>query len=183
VSHSSVLGASRPEAIRSENAEEAMRPIAPAPDCVDLLSGLPQTPPFRFVDRILEVDRASIRATYRFREDEPFYAGHFPGRPITPGVILLECMAQCGVALHGLYLLALEGNGGLVNIDHWRTHRTLLTDASIEWRASVYPGETVEVTGTLETWRRLRIRSRVEMRKAGGELVAVGKIAGMGVRI
>ncbi|HTX35188.1 MAG TPA: hypothetical protein VME43_09205 [Bryobacteraceae bacterium] len=149
-----------------------------APTCIDLLNWLPQAPPFRFVDRILEVDRAGIRAACRFREDEPFYAGHFPGRPITPGAILLECMAQCGVVLHGLYLLALEGNG-----DHRRTHRTLLTDASIEWCASVYPGETVQVTGSVLTWRRLRIRSRVQMYKAGGERVAMGEIGGMGVRI
>ena len=134
--------------------------------------------PFRFVDHILEVDRRTIRASYRFREDEPFYAGHFPGWPITPGVILLECMAQCGVVLHGLYLLALEANRS-----EWSVQRTLLTDASIEWLASVHPGETVEVTGTVRSWRRRRIRSRVEMCKAGGERVEIGEIGGMGVRI
>ena len=151
----------------------------PAPlTCAELLEAMPQAPPFRFVDRVLEVDRSSIRATYRFREDESYYLGHFPGQPITPGVILLECMAQCGVVLHGLYLLSLEGNHFQV-----RTHRTLLTDASIEWLASVYPGETVVVSGAVRTWRRQRIRSGVEMRKASGERVAVGEIGGMGVRI
>jgi 3-hydroxyacyl-[acyl-carrier-protein] dehydratase len=146
--------------------------------CAELLETLPQAPPFRFVDQVLEVDGSSILATYCFRKDEPYYLGHFPGDPVTPGAILLECMAQCAVALHGLYLLSLEGNHGQLH-----THRTLLTDASIEWLASVYPGETVVVSGAVRTWRRQRIRSRVEMRKISGERVAVGEIGGMGVRI
>lgn len=149
-----------------------------SPNSTELLDWLPQAAPFRFVDRVLEVDRRIIRATYRFREDAPYYAGHFPGWPITPGVLLLECMAQGGVVLHGLYLLALEGNR-----NQWGSHRTLLTDASIEWSASVYPGETVEVIGTVRSWRRLRIRSCVEMYKTGGERVAKGEIGGIGVRI
>jgi len=148
------------------------------PTGTELLAWMPQIPPFRFVDRVLSVGPQSIRASYRFREDEAFYQGHFPGRPITPGVILLECMAQCGVALHVLYLLAREGNRS-----QCVTHRTLLSDARIEWFAGVYPGETVEVRGEVQTWRRMRIRSRVEMRKAGGERVAAGEIGGMGVAI
>ena len=47
---------------------------------------------------------------YRFREDEFFYRGHFPGRPITPGVILIETMAQIGVVAFGMYLLACQKN-------------------------------------------------------------------------
>jgi 3-hydroxyacyl-[acyl-carrier-protein] dehydratase len=142
----------------------------------ELVEILPQVAPFRFVDRVLAVDSHKILAEYRFRNDESYYAGHFPGQPITPGVILLECMAQCGVTLHGLYLLGLE-----VERSQLSRGLTMLTDASVEWRAGVYPGEAVMVSGTVRTWRRRRIRSYVEMRKNDGRLVAMGEIGGMGV--
>ena len=64
----------------------------------ELLARVPQAEPFRFIDQILEVDAERISASVRFREDADFYRGHFPGNPITPGVILVEAMAQAGVA-------------------------------------------------------------------------------------
>ncbi|MDQ3230519.1 MAG: hypothetical protein M3Q07_01770, partial [Pseudobdellovibrionaceae bacterium] len=62
-----------------------------------ILALVPQQKPFRFVDRIIEVDEQRIVGQYQFREDEWFYRGHFPGNPVTPGVILVECMAQIGL--------------------------------------------------------------------------------------
>ena len=55
-----------------------------------LLELLPQQEPFRFVDEIVEVDEEHIVARYTFRPDADFYRGHFPGNPITPGVLLTE---------------------------------------------------------------------------------------------
>ena len=63
-----------------------------------ILKAVPQQPPFRFVDEIIELDENRVLGAYRFREDEYFYKGHFPDRPITPGVILVEAMAQTGVS-------------------------------------------------------------------------------------
>jgi len=54
----------------------------------EVLDLIPQQEPFRFVDEILEVDEDHIVAKYRFRPEADFYRGHFPGNPITPGVIL-----------------------------------------------------------------------------------------------
>jgi 3-hydroxyacyl-[acyl-carrier-protein] dehydratase len=151
-------------------------PSVLSPD--ELLDLMPQAEPFRFVDRVLEVDQAHIVARYRFREDAFFYAGHFPGAPITPGVIVLEAMAQCGLALHGLYLLSLE-----VTRQELSTYRTMFTNAQIEWCSGVYPGDSMVTRGEVLTFRRGRMRVRVESKNDRGQTVAYGEIAGMGVRI
>ena len=72
----------------------------------NLLAMLPYGKKFLFIDEFLEADRSHVVARYRFREDQSFYSAHFPDRPITPGVILLEAMCQCGMVAQGLYLLA-----------------------------------------------------------------------------
>ena len=60
----------------------------------EVLELLPQREPFRFVDEFIVVDEEHIKARYRFRPEADFYRGHFPGNPVTPGVILLEAIAQ-----------------------------------------------------------------------------------------
>ena len=79
-----------------------------------VLAAVPQQEPFRFIDEILEMDTEHIVGAYRFKEDEYFYRGHFPGRPITPGVILVEAMAQTGVVAFGLYLVMEQGRAGVL---------------------------------------------------------------------
>jgi len=61
---------------------------------------LPHRPPFLLLDEMLSIEpgkRASARWT--LRGDEWFFPGHFPGRPTTPGVLLLESIAQCGAVV------------------------------------------------------------------------------------
>jgi 3-hydroxyacyl-[acyl-carrier-protein] dehydratase len=142
----------------------------------DVLAAIPQQEPFRFLDQIVELDDEHIVATYRFPSSADFYRGHFPGRPITPGVLLIESMAQAGVVALGIYLLAKEcGRESLARCT------TLFTDAAVEFSGIVHPDEQVIITGRKLFFRRQKLRSQVEMRRAGGELVCTGTLAGMAV--
>jgi len=148
-------------------------PLTPA----ELLALLPQQRPFRFVDEVLEVSGTHIVGRYTFRPDEFFYAGHFPGNPVTPGVILLECMCQIGVVLLGIYKVGLE----LPPEEH-HDWLTLFSDAQVEFLRSVLPGQTVTIRGELEFWRRKKLRSKVTLHLADGTLAATATASGIGVK-
>lgn len=140
-----------------------------------ILEHLPQQEPFRFVDRILEVDDDHIVATFRFRPDHDFYRGHFPGNPVTPGVILVEGMAQVGVVALGIYLLSKEAPEDVGHVV------TMFSDVAVDFTGVVRPGDEVIITGHKEFFRRRKLRSKVEMKLADGMTVASGTVSGMGV--
>ncbi|MEE8573703.1 MAG: 3-hydroxyacyl-ACP dehydratase FabZ family protein [Gemmatimonadota bacterium] len=142
----------------------------------EVLELLPQQEPFRFVDEILEVDEDHIIARYRFRPDADFYRGHFPGNPVTPGVILQECIAQVGVVALGIYLVALEAG-----LEAVRRRLALFADAHVDFSGIVKPGERVTVSATKVFFRRGKLRSEAEMHLDDGTLVCSGTISGMGV--
>lgn len=142
----------------------------------DVLELLPQREPFRFVDEILEVDEDHIVATYRYRAEADFYRGHFPGNPVTPGVILLETLAQVGVVALGIYLVALAGGREAVE----RT-LALFADAEVEFSGVVRPGDRVTVRAKKVFYRRGKIRSEAEMTLDDGTVVCTATISGMGV--
>lgn len=64
------------------------------------ISGLPHRPPFVFVRQLLRCEPGAVaECSSRFERDDPILAGHFPGNPLVPGVILTEALAQtAGIA-------------------------------------------------------------------------------------
>ena len=142
-----------------------------------LLAAVPQHAPFRFIDEIVEVDDQHIVGAYRFREDEFFYSGHFPGHPITPGVILIETMAQTGVVALGLYLASLSEDTARAGFT------TLFTETSVEFGAIVNPGDRVTVHAQKIYFRRRKLKVRAQMSLADGSAACWGELAGMGVRL
>ncbi|MCX5835766.1 MAG: beta-hydroxyacyl-ACP dehydratase [Deltaproteobacteria bacterium] len=143
-----------------------------------ILNSVPQQSPFRFIDNILELDEEHIVGTYRFREDEYFYRGHFPGRPITPGVILIETMAQTGVVAFGLYLKMMQARTTLEATKDMITLFTLVE--GVEFTGMVQPGERLIIRGQKMHFRMGSLKSKVTVERENGEMVSFGTLAGMG---
>jgi 3-hydroxyacyl-[acyl-carrier-protein] dehydratase len=150
--------------------------VGDAPTNAEVLAALPQAPPFRFLDEILELDDEHIVAAHTFPADADFYRGHFPGNPITPGVLLIEAMAQTGVVALGIYLVARERGAEDV-----KSVLTVFTDVTAEFSGVVRPGDTVRISARKVFFRRMKLRAEVEMRNADGALVAQATVAGMGI--
>ena len=148
----------------------------PASNKEHVLELVPQQTPFRFIDEILELDDDHIVASYTFKEDESFYRGHFPGNPITPGVILIETMAQAGVVALGIHLVVRES--GLEGVQKLIT---VFTDANVEFSGTVLPGQRVITSARKLFFRRRKLRAEVEMRLEDGTVVCSGQLSGMGV--
>ncbi len=123
---------------------------------------IPHRPPFLFVDRVLTCSEQEAEAEYTF-EDNDFFAGHFPERPIVPGVILLEGMAQT------LAYLALRQLGG---------GSVLLTGfESAKIRRPVTPGDTVRYSVAVEKFRHRMVVAKGRI-TVGDQTVAEARLKG-----
>ena len=144
-----------------------------------IMDMIPQQPPFRFVDSILEVDEDSIRGTCRFSGDEFFYQGHFPGNPVTPGVILIEAMAQAGVVGLGIYLMMQQG---LTEKEIRERTQLFAVAEQVVFRSIVRPGDKLLVEGRKLYFRRNQIKAEVTRTHEDGSAVCSGRLIGRGVK-
>ncbi len=146
-----------------------------------ILNAVPQQQPFRFIEEIIEIDGECITGAYRFRRDEYFYRGHFPDRPVTPGVILIEAMAQTGVVAHGLYLSMTKMG---VSVEEVKKITTLFTYAEeVEFLGIVVPEERIIFRGKKIYFRQGSLKAFITAEREDGEIVCRGILAGKGVLI
>ena len=125
---------------------------------------LPHREPFLLIDEVLELDPgARVVARKTVRTDEWYLAGHFPGRPVMPGVLIVEAMAQTGA----IAVLSEEANRGrlvlFAGID------------DVRFKRIVEPGDELELACELERVRGPIGRGRASAR-VGGELAARGTL-------
>ena len=82
------------------NAPGPAQTTGPVPDIHRILKLLPHRYPFLMVDRVIEFEKGKrIKALKNVTINEPFFMGHFPHRPVMPGVMMLEALAQAAALL------------------------------------------------------------------------------------
>jgi len=115
------------------------------PQCLDvsaILRHLPHRHPFLLVDRVLEIHPGqSIRALKNVTYNEPFFTGHFPSRPLMPGVIVIEALAQTAGVLAFV-------TAGVLSQENTRFHLAGLDKA--RFRKPVMPGDQLLLCAQLE---------------------------------
>src|SRR6187551_1743668 len=97
----------------------------------EILEHLPYKSSFRFVDEIVSIDENNVTGNYTLRKDAFFYEDHFPGNPVTPGVIVTEIMAQIGLVVLGIHLMLTDDKQQGVVMDDGSF--PLLTSTNVEF--------------------------------------------------
>ena len=133
---------------------------------------LPYQAPFLFVEELTYISENRSEGYYTFKNDEYFYQGHFKGKPITPGVILTEVMAQIGVVCLGIYLLKND-------FSEIKKPQIALTSNQVDFFLPVKPKERVKVVSEKIYFRFNKLKCKVQLFNSKNELVCKGMISGM----
>jgi UDP-3-O-[3-hydroxymyristoyl] N-acetylglucosamine deacetylase/3-hydroxyacyl-[acyl-carrier-protein] dehydratase len=131
-----------------------------------IMKMLPHRPPFLLVDRVLKIDGTKIVAVKNVTMNEPFFAGHFPGHPIMPGVLQLEAIAQVA----GIVLIK---QGETVNQVAY-----FMSAEDVKWRKPVVPGDVLIIEVEL-TKVRGKIGKAKGVCKVAGEIVSEAEVTFM----
>ena len=132
----------------------------------DLMKDLPHRYPFLMVDRILKIEGQKIVGVKNVTINEPFFQGHFPGKPIMPGVLQLEAMAQVAGVLLFKVLKASNQLAFFMAAD------------DVRWRRPVVPGDVLMIEVEL-TKVRGKIGKAKAVCKVDGEVVSEAEITFM----
>lgn len=143
----------------------------------DIIARLPYAHPFLFVEELSHIDENGVTGFYSFTEEEYFYAGHFKDQPVTPGVILIECMAQIGLVCLGIYLLSGKASADTQKLQS--DFSFAFSETEVLFERPVFPGERLKVTSTRTYWRMGKLKCRVEAFNASGQRVAQGSLSGI----
>lgn len=135
----------------------------------EIMGFLPYAKPFLFVDSIESISDTAVVGTFKFDASLDFYQGHLINFPITPGVILIETMAQIGLVCLGIYLS--QDNISI-------TTKVLMSSAKVDFLKPVFPNEKVTVFSELEYFRFQKLRCKVKMENENKEVVCQGIIDG-----
>ena len=133
---------------------------------------LPYQAPFLFVEELTYISENRSEGYYTFKNDEYFYQGHFKDKPITPGVILTEVMAQIGVVCLGIYLLKND-------FSEIKKPQIALTSNEVDFFLPVKPKERVKVVSEKIYFRFNKLKCKVQLFNSKNELVCKGMISGM----
>jgi len=107
----------------------------------DVLATIPHRPPFLFVDDIVELRDNGATCVRTFKPEEYFYAGHYPGNPITPGVLLCEAVFQTA-AIFLVKKLQKQGVAAEAKTP------VLCRIEEAKFKAMVLPGDTITIEVT-----------------------------------
>lgn len=126
---------------------------------------LPHRYPFSFVDRIIKYVPGQLAVGLKnVTFNEPHFQGHFPGRPIMPGVLIIEAMAQVGGVVLGQLEGMPEGLFMFAGID------------KVRFRRPVVPGDQLIMTVELQCTKRRRFCWMQGRAEVDGQLVAEGEL-------
>jgi beta-hydroxyacyl-ACP dehydratase FabZ len=103
---------------------------------------LPHRYPFLLVDRIVEMGDMSITGIKNVTVNEPFFEGHFPQKPVMPGVLIIECMAQVAGVLIGKKVH-----------DSYKKLMFLASIESAKFRRTVEPGDQLRIEVLITRFR------------------------------
>lgn len=143
---------------------------------LDNIVDIPHKAPFRFVDKITLLTSEIIQGDFYLNSNLDFYKGHYPNNPITPGVILIEIMAQIGLVCFGKYLIGISNGGAKTSEEDGKI--PVLASSNVRFRKMVMPDQRVFIEARKKLFKHQKLVCDVKMRNHRGQVLAQGELSG-----